>query len=142
MEVFDDLYTIAQKKNQSIEMKNVSSLNIKGEKGLLKRLFSNIMENAIKYTPENGKIIIEMVRIKNKIEVSISDNGIGIKTEFQEKIFGRFFRIDEARSSESRSSGLGLAISQKIAKIHNTEIIVKSKFGKGSCFSISFVVNC
>ena len=130
---------MTKKKNQSLEMKNISSTIIKGEKELLERLFSNILENAIKYTPEKGKIIIEMKRERDEVEVAISDNGIGIKKENRRKIFDRFYRIEEARTTESRSSGLGLAISQKIAKIHQAEIKVKSEYGKGSCFTVDFL---
>jgi len=139
LEVFDDLLEMTKKKNQSLEMKNISSTIIKGEKELLERLFSNILENAIKYTPEKGKIIIEMKRERDEVEVAISDNGIGIKKENRRKIFDRFYRIEEARTTESRSSGLGLAISQKIAKIHQAEIKVKSEYGKGSCFTVDFL---
>ncbi|MBC8385960.1 MAG: HAMP domain-containing protein [Candidatus Cloacimonetes bacterium] len=138
LEVFDDLLELAKAKKQALELKNITSQKIKGEKELLKRLFSNLLENAIKYTPEKGKIMIEMGTKDKQVKVSITDNGIGIKPDFQEKIFDRFFRIDEARTTESKSSGLGLAISQKIAKIHKTEIKVKSELGKGSCFSASF----
>lgn len=137
-EVFDELYKLAEQKKQNIKMKITDSAIIMGNKELLIRLFFNILENAIKYTPNGGKIIIELQKKETSVLVSISDNGAGIEPKFREKIFDRFFRIDESRNSETGGTGLGLAIAQKIAQLHNTRIQVQSGVNKGSTFFIIF----
>jgi len=136
--VLNDLYPLAKNKNQKIDFFEKADTEIIGEKELLIRLFSNIVENAIKYSHENGEISIKLSENNSKVVVSISDNGIGIEPEYKDKIFDRFFRIDESRTSEPGGSGLGLAIAQKIASLHDAEIKVDSAIGAGSTFHITF----
>lgn len=136
LETFENLHTLARQKNQNIEIREIPTVSICGDKTLLIRLFSNILENAIKYSPEKGKIIIFCSTNKNVIKISIQDNGPGISQEFQSKIFKRFFRINADRSSKAKGTGLGLAVAKKIADLHEMEIEMQSIPQKGSTFSL------
>jgi signal transduction histidine kinase len=112
------------------------SVVVLGQEALLKQLFLNILDNAIKYTPDKGKITIGLSQNKSYGIVKVRDTGIGIAPEQQARIFDRFYRIDAARS-ETKGYGLGLAIAQAIVALHHGEIHVHSALGKGTCLSLS-----
>ncbi|MBI4652653.1 PAS domain-containing protein [Candidatus Kuenenbacteria bacterium] len=97
----------------------------------------NLIDNAIKYTPQKGKIIISLKESDNKIEVSIKDTGMGISKENQERLFTKFFRSAEALKIETSGSGLGLFIAKNIIEAHKGQIWVESEEGKGSEFHFS-----
>lgn len=103
----------------------------------LRRLFFNLIDNAIKFTLREGKIDIDAKRENNKVIVSISDTGIGIAEEDMPKIFDKFFHIDRINSHAETGTGLGLSIAQSIAKIHQGIIQAKSTLGKGSVFTVT-----
>lgn len=111
------------------------SVVVVGQETLLRQLFFNILDNAMKYTPENGKITIGLSQDKHYAIVKVKDTGVGIAPEQQARIFDRFYRIDAARS-ETKGYGLGLAIAQAIVAIHNGKIQVHSAVGKGTTFSL------
>ncbi|MGN8647627.1 cell wall metabolism sensor histidine kinase WalK [Gracilibacillus sp. HCP3S3_G5_1] len=92
----------------------------------------NIMSNAIKYSPEGGKITFQVVKERNRLRISISDQGLGIAREKVDKIFERFYRVDKARSRELGGTGLGLAISKEIIEAHHGHIWASSKEGQGT----------
>ena len=102
----------------------------------LYRLVSNLMINAIQYTPAQGKVQVTLSRLENQGLISIQDTGIGITASEQKQIFARFYRVDSARSRKTGGSGLGLAISSAIAQAHQGSIQVQSELGKGSTFLI------
>ncbi len=108
-----------------------------GEPSMLRRLFLNIIENAIQYTPNTGNVRISLASHKQCVEIQVKDTGIGISEEDQKKLFHRFFRADPSRSL-TRGYGLGLAISQSIANLHRGKIDVHSSLGQGSTFTIIF----
>ncbi|MFA5344915.1 MAG: ATP-binding protein [Candidatus Omnitrophota bacterium] len=103
----------------------------------LRRLFLNLIDNAIKFTPDNGSIGISLKYENQKALVSIVDTGIGIEEENMPKLFEKFFRIEGKTKDSSPSSGLGLSIAQSIAELHGGEISVTSRAGQGSNFSVS-----
>jgi signal transduction histidine kinase len=111
------------------------SVVVVGQEALLRQLFINILDNAIKYTSEDGKITIGLSTDTHYGIVKVKDTGVGIAPEQQERIFDRFYRIDAARS-ETKGYGLGLAIAQAIVAIHNGKIRVHSTPGKGTTFSL------
>jgi signal transduction histidine kinase len=111
------------------------SVVVVGQEALLRQLFFNILDNAIKYTPEKGKITIGLSQDTYYAIVKVKDTGIGIAPEQQARIFDRFYRIDDARS-ETTGYGLGLAIAQAIVASHNGKIRVHSAVGIGSTFSL------
>ena len=96
------------------------------------------MDNAIKYTPEQGTIHVSLKQEDDNIVWRVSDNGIGIPPEDQEHIFERFYRVDKARNRETGGTGLGLSIVKQMVKMHDGTITVRSDPGKGSEFVVSF----
>jgi len=129
---------LAERKNIILDLSTKEgSFFVQADHTKLEELFSNIIENAIRYTPENGSITIEIAKQKHKYVTSISDTGIGIPEEEQGKIFERFYRVDKARSRDDGGAGLGLSIAAMIVKMHKGEIKVKSQPNKGSVFTIS-----
>ncbi|UOQ83771.1 cell wall metabolism sensor histidine kinase WalK [Gracilibacillus salinarum] len=92
----------------------------------------NILSNAIKYSPEGGKITFQVIREQQRVRISISDQGLGIAKEKLDKIFERFYRVDKARSRELGGTGLGLAISKEIIESHHGHIWATSKEGQGT----------
>lgn len=113
-------------------------VQINGDQERLRQVFSNLLENAIKYTPAQGQIQIETAQLVDQIIVKITDTGIGIAQEHLPYLFERFYRVDSARSTTG--FGLGLAIVQGIVRAHDGTIDVQSELGKGTCFSISLPI--
>ena len=105
-----------------------------GDEDLLFQVWTNILDNAIKFSNENGKISVKISVAQDKISVSIKDNGIGMDSEELGMIYTRFYQIDKSHSGEG--SGLGLAIVKRIVEISNGEINVQSEKGKGTTFAI------
>ncbi|MCM8525589.1 MAG: ATP-binding protein, partial [Lentisphaeraceae bacterium] len=103
---------------------------------LLEQALRNLIENAIRYSPEGTKVSISSRKIKDKIEISVIDSGPGISVEHQDKIFGRFYRVDKSRDRQTGGSGLGLAIVKHIARIHNGHVKLESNVGEGSTFTL------
>ena len=109
---------------------------VKGDAVQLKRLFSNLLENALQYTPHGGTVTISIASTGKFVLVSIEDTGIGIAPEHVSLVFHRFWRADKARTYREEGSGLGLAIAQVIAHRHVGEITLSSQVGIGSCFRV------
>ena len=103
--------------------------------GLIERALSNLIDNAICYTPENGTVKIEIVKAKNHIHVQISDTGVGIDEKELPLIFDRFYRVEKSRARSRGGAGLGLAITKKIIELHNSAINVTSRRNVGTTFS-------
>jgi two-component system phosphate regulon sensor histidine kinase PhoR len=99
-------------------------------------VFSNLLNNAIKFTPVDGKITIAASKNGEYVRVDFKDSGIGIEQQHLGRIFERFYRVDKGRSREMGGTGLGLAIVKHIIQSHNGKISVESEFGKGSTFSV------
>jgi signal transduction histidine kinase len=112
------------------------NLELNGDIDLLEQAFSNIIDNAIKYTPRGGKITLRTQEEDSVIKVVISDTGIGIPEEELPHIFDRFYRVDKQHTKKFGGTGLGLAITHWIIKAHNGELLVTSSVGKGSEFTI------
>jgi signal transduction histidine kinase len=106
----------------------------------LRRLFLNLIDNAVKFTPNKGRVDINLTYEKQKAIVSIIDTGIGIEKENLPKLFDKFFRIDQTVKDTEPSSGLGLSIAQSIAELHDGEISVISRVGQGSKFIVSLPI--
>lgn len=112
-----------------------SGLLVYADIGMIERVLQNLIENALRYTPENGSISLEFNRKENELEVHIADTGKGISSEDIPHIFDRFYRAEKSRTSELGGTGLGLAIVQRILAAHGTTIQVESTVGKGTTFS-------
>ncbi len=120
-------------KNIEFEL-NLPKVKVQADKDLLEQVWINLIGNSIKFSHNDSKIYISINTTDTRIKVSIKDEGIGMSQEIIDKIFQRFYQGDESRKIEG--SGLGLSIVNKIVKIHNGEIIVKSKLNEGSEFTI------
>jgi signal transduction histidine kinase len=140
-----DIYKIKcdEKKIRTEVVRDVTSLEVNADLNRIHEVVVNILGNAIKFTPDTGGIII--VRVgrgpgENMAFVSITDNGPGIASEKQSKLFTKFGKIDESYLNLHNASGtgLGLYISQEIIKLHGGEITVNSDQGKGATFTITF----
>jgi len=107
-----------------------------GEASKLQQAISNIVDNAIKYTPEGGRVMVDVYVGDDEAVVKVSDIGIGIPAEDIPHIFDRFFRVDKARSRDTGGTGLGLSITHKIILMHDGNIRVDSKEGRGTTFFV------
>ena len=126
---------LAQTRGQTIDFRPEGALPMRGNEDDLIRLFLNLLDNAIRYTPEGGRISIACRLQRDSLSVSVSDTGPGIAPEHLPYVFERFFRADRARNRAHGGSGLGLAIAQTIAQAHGGRIIVESRLGAGSTFT-------
>ncbi len=136
-----DVNVLCQDKGLSLELNTNTNIIIRGDKGRLKRLFLNILDNAIRYTPRDGVISVNLSDDGKTTLVTVKDTGIGIPAEHIPYIFERFYRADKARSRIEGGSGLGLAICKQIVDAHNGHIFVESQVGRGSTFSIRLPLN-
>lgn len=124
-------------KNMTIEINiDEDSFELKVDRNRFKQMVMNIVENAMKYTPEQGNIKISASKITGGISLSVEDNGMGIPKESLDRIFERFYRVDKARSREIGGTGLGLSIVKHIVQSMNGDIQVESEVDKGSKFTI------
>ena len=130
------LEPLANDKKIVFQSKFRDEINILGDIAQLSRLFSNLLENALQYTPEEGRVSLDLYKQNRLAVVSVRDTGIGIAPDQISKVFDRFWRANKARSRRQGGTGLGLAISQAIAKRHGGKIVVTSELNIGSCFMV------
>ena len=145
-EIITALLPVAEKKNVHIDFEAENPSFINGVRSVIYEMVYNLVENAIKYNKNDGKVIVKISKtsenfsskLKQTVVLSVSDTGIGIPKNEQERIFERFYRIDKSRSKESGGTGLGLSIVKHGAKYHNAKVTLSSQEGKGSTFEIHF----
>lgn len=132
-EVLNILKPLADKKNIGITKDCCEELTLKADYQKIEQILFNIISNAIKYTPNGGKVDIT-VKQDNDIKIFIQDNGIGIDKKYHKKIFEKFFQL----GTQKNSNGLGLTITKELVKLHNGKINIESKPQEGTCFIITF----
>jgi signal transduction histidine kinase len=110
-----------------------SSLRVHADIGMIERVLENLLDNALRHTPQGGRVTIELGRCTQRCRVAVRDTGVGIATEDLDAIFERFERAD--RSTPGARGGLGLAIARRIVHLHAGELSVQSVVGSGTCFS-------
>ena len=113
-------------------------LTINGDEFYLISLFQNLIDNALKYAEKNTTVTISSVRQQSGILIQVADEGIGIKNEFKELIFERFFRIGDEETRDTKGTGLGLFLVKEIVKLHDGEITCRDNSPKGTIFEIKF----
>lgn len=113
-------------------------LTVRADVNLFRRALSNLIMNAIKYSPEGGLITLQAERVDGHVEVTVADQGIGIVTEHLERLFERFYRVPEAKSLDHRGAGLGLAIVKSIMELHGGAVAISSEPGKGTKITLTF----
>ncbi|MDP4011752.1 MAG: GAF domain-containing sensor histidine kinase [Candidatus Roizmanbacteria bacterium] len=138
--VYEELKITAQEKHIdfTLEKNKAETYKIVGDSIKLREVFQNLVGNALKFTPENGKITIRILMNKKCVEISVSDTGSGIPKSEQKKLFKKFSKIDYSYSKHSSQpgTGLGLYISKQIVSLHNGDITVQSEADKGSTFTV------
>ena len=123
---------IAVQKNVTLAVETLSELPMLDiDPGRMTQVLTNILDNALQHTPEDGQINLFAKRVDDSVELSIQDSGPGIESEDVNRIFSRFYRADEARSRDDGGSGLGLAIAKSIVQAHNGQIWAESEPGQG-----------
>lgn len=139
-EVLEDLVNLysdrAEQAKIALKCQLTPDLEVKGDAVQLQRLFTNLLTNALQYTPSGGIITVSLQREGSHALISIQDTGIGIAPDQLSQIFDRFWRADKARSYHTGGTGLGLAIVKAVAQAHGGEITVQSQIGSGSCFKV------
>ncbi|MFB4007338.1 cell wall metabolism sensor histidine kinase VicK, partial [Streptococcus pneumoniae] len=125
-----------EKKYELVRDYPITSVWIEIDTDKMTQVIDNILNNAIKYSPDGGKITVMMKTTDDQMILSISDQGLGIPKQDLPRIFDRFYRVDRARSRAQGGTGLGLAIAKEIIKQHKGFIWAKSEYGKGSTFTI------
>lgn len=144
VQLLNEVMTIlnAKAKEKDIELyfeKNNTEIFIEGDLYRLKQIFINLITNAISYTPNGGKVTINLLDGVDTVYAEIQDTGIGIEDSEISRIFERFYRIDKARSRNSGGTGLGLAIVKHLVEAHKGQITVKSTVGKGTTFGLKLL---
>jgi two-component system sensor histidine kinase SenX3 len=139
-EAVDRSRTAAEVAGISVSTDRPSGLEVLGDQTLLVTALSNLVENAINYSPRGSHVSISRALRGDKVAIAVTDRGIGIAKEDQERVFERFFRVDKARSRATGGTGLGLAIAKHVAANHNGEITLWSKLGTGSTFTLRIPV--
>jgi signal transduction histidine kinase len=139
MVVLSRLRPAARRKNINLSWKRTGSgalYTVLGDETQLTSMFSNLVENAVKYTPSGGRVEVTAGTDEDEVIVRISDTGIGIPAENLARIFERFYRVDKARSKETGGTGLGLSIVRHVAENHGGRVTVESTLGEGSTFTV------
>ncbi|CKM75093.1 histidine kinase [Streptococcus pneumoniae] len=125
-----------EKKYELVRDYPINSIWMEIDTDKMTQVVDNILNNAIKYSPDGGKITVRMKTTEDQMILSISDHGLGIPKQDLPRIFDRFYRVDRARSRAQGGTGLGLSIAKEIIKQHKGFIWAKSEYGKGSTFTI------
>ncbi len=135
-QIYEDLAHLTQEKNIKFFNKVNENFKIYGDEKKLSILLKNLVENAIKYNKENGKVEVNGFTDGNYTVIEVKDTGIGIPKEALPLIFERFYRVDKSRSRNVGGTGLGLSIVKHIAEAHKGKVSVESTLGEGSSFKI------
>jgi two-component system phosphate regulon sensor histidine kinase PhoR len=115
----------------------VEPVTVRGARGDLALLVRNLLENAVRYSPEGGRVDVRLAERDGRAVLEVDDTGIGIPTRDLPRIFERFYRVDRARSRETGGTGLGLSIARHIAERHGGRIEAESELGRGSTFRVT-----
>jgi len=138
LNVYERYEYAANKKNINLNLGKMIPLVIKGQPSLLERMFSNLIDNAVRYTKRGGEIKLNLYKKNEEGILRISDTGIGIQGDSMPYIFDRFYVVEKSRSKEKGGVGLGLSIVKRVANIHGAVINVHSRINKGTEFEIKF----
>jgi two-component system sensor histidine kinase BaeS len=110
---------------------------VKADPERLRQAVTNLIENAVEFTPEGGRVTVSSWLAGSEAGLTVTDTGTGVPAEARERVFDRFYRVDPSRSRRSGGSGLGLAICHEIAAAHGGRVWLESREGEGSAFSIA-----
>lgn len=136
-DVTDAVRVVAEQKQVTLSVKSMPPCRVRGDGDQLRRLFFNLIDNAIKFTPAGGSVVVEGNQIDGQARILVSDTGIGIAPEDLPHVFERFYRVDPARGRERDGTGLGLAIARSIVEAHGGEISIESTTHRGTRVTLS-----
>ena len=140
LDIFESFHVKASNKGIDMVLESVDSVEVEGDRLLLSRAIYNIVDNAVKFTPPAGKIVLNLTKKEDHAELTISDTGIGIPEKDLNNIFSHLYQVDSSRSRRFQGTGLGLTIAKRILDLHGANIKVKSTPGKGTNFIIRFTI--
>jgi signal transduction histidine kinase/DNA-binding response OmpR family regulator len=135
-EVISALYPLAEKKSQVLLQQVETGLQVHADAMRFKQVLTNLVGNAIKFTPEGGRIELIARRVDDRVRIEVRDNGPGIPREQQQHIFEAFFRLAETGSA-TEGTGLGLAITARLVELHGSKLEIESQPDEGACFNFS-----
>jgi len=140
LEIIELLKIKAEKKNIQLDIKVQEGLEMNIYRDWLKQIFINLIDNAIVYNKENGKVWVTVEKLDNLIVIKVKDTGIGIPEKEIERIFERFYRVDKGRSRKFGGTGLGLSIVKHIVELYGGKVWVESQEGIGSEFTVTIPI--
>src|SRR5438105_6570494 len=132
-EVISALYPLAEKKSQALLQQVEPNLQVHADAMRFKQVLTNLVGNAIKFTPEGGRIELVAHQVHNQVKIEVRDNGPGIPPEQQQRIFEAFVRLTQTGSA-TEGTGLGLAITARLVELHGSTLGIESQSGEGACF--------
>jgi heavy metal sensor kinase len=135
--VVDTMRPLADAKGVRLLRGGKDSPRVQGDGGRLRQVFSNLLDNAIKYTPEGGTVEVRVGRRDRSAVVTVRDTGIGIPAEHLPRVFDRFYRVDKARTRAEGGTGLGLSIARSIVAAHGGRIELESAPGRGTACTVT-----
>ena len=133
----DGFAPIAAEKGVALSVEGCDA-TVEGYPVLLRELFHNLIDNAIKYTPAGGSVNVQLSRQEGHIRCTVKDTGIGIPEEHQAHVFERFYRVDKSHSRQTGGTGLGLAIVKHVAEVHQAQVKLISGIEEGTTVSVTF----
>jgi heavy metal sensor kinase len=134
----EQMRLMAEDRGISIELSGLQPALIQGDRSRIKQIIVNLLDNAIRFTPARGSVILRTSEDDSYALLEVMDTGMGIPKSSLPHVFERFYRADEARSRDDGGAGLGLSIVKSICSMHGADIEVSSRLGEGSCFCVRF----
>ena len=131
----------ARKRGQTLTLSATPGLWMMGDRTKLNQVLYNLIDNAMKYTQDGGRIQVSLEERGENLVWRVEDNGVGIPPKDLEHIFDRFYRVDKARSRETGGTGLGLSIVRQLVQMHGGQVTVESELKRGSCFTVTLPRN-
>jgi heavy metal sensor kinase len=128
---------LSQQKHLSLTLDVPSDVPFRGDPGLVRQMTLNLLDNAIRYTPSGGSVLVKLTREEDSARIIVSDTGVGIPPESVDRVFERFYRVDKARSRAEGGSGLGLSIVKWVVEAHRGSVKLASDPGHGTTFTVS-----
>ncbi len=136
MRSYEDVMPFARSRDIQLDLERIDETMVTGNEPLLKRMVVNLLDNAVKFTPEGGKVKVSLRQGDGGFRLDIADNGIGIPEEDRNQLFDRFYRVEKSRSKRTGGTGLGLAIVKEIADLHGMTLEIESQVDHGTTLTV------
>ena len=137
MRAYEEVLPFAQARGVRMDLERIDETSLHGNDLLLRRMVVNLLDNSVKFTPENGAVRVSLECDSGRFRLAISDTGIGIPEPDRAHLFDRFYRVEKSRSKRTGGTGLGLAIVKEIAALHGLDVEVESRLHEGTEVSVS-----